>query len=112
MQQMSCRSLVLAIALVLLAAPVQTPQGSQSSQAPAFELDEATVSGLQEAMASGRTSARRLVDLYTERIKAIDRSGPALHAVIEMNPDAPGIADALDGERRTGHVRGPLHGIP
>jgi amidase len=63
-------------------------------------------------MAAGRYTSRRLVELYTQRIDAIDRRGPALRSVIELNPDARAIADALDMERRAGRVRGPLHGIP
>ena len=84
----------------------------QAARATAFDLDEATIAQLQDAMASGRYTARRLVELYTARIEAIDRSGPALRSVIELNPDALSIADALDAERRTRGVRGPLHGIP
>src|SRR3954471_10805600 len=82
-------------------------------QAPAaFPLEEATIAQLQEAMSAGRYTSRRLVELYTERINAIDRDGPTLRAVIELNPDALSIADALDAERKSGRVRGPLHGIP
>jgi len=79
---------------------------------PAFDLDEATIRQLQESMASGRYTARRLVELYTARINAIDRSGPTLRSVIELNPDALSIADALDAERKATGPRGPLHGIP
>ena len=71
-----------------------------------------TVAQLQEAMSAGRYTSRRLVDLYTERINAIDRNGPTLRSVIELNPDAPSIADTLDAERTSGRIRGPLHGIP
>jgi len=82
-------------------------------QAPAaFPLEELTVAQLQEAMAAGRYTSRRLVELYTDRINAIDRSGPTLRSVIELNPDALSIADTLDAERKSGRVRGPLHGIP
>ena len=77
-----------------------------------FELAEATVSDLQSAMVSGRFTARAIVDQYLERIDELDRKGPALHHVIEVNPEARSIADALDGERRAGQVRGALHGIP
>src|SRR5262245_51801047 len=80
--------------------------------AAAFPLDEVTIQQLQEAMAAGRYTSRRLVELYTERINAIDRSGPTLRSVIELNPEALSIADALDAERKKGRVRGPLHGIP
>ena len=77
-----------------------------------FELDEMTAAQMQEAMASGRYTARHLVELYTARIEEIDRRGPTLRSVIELNPDALAIADALDAERKAGKVRGPLHGIP
>jgi len=63
-------------------------------------------------MQDGRDTSRSIVDKYLTRIAAIDRNGPALHSVIELNPDAKGIADQLDAERKAGKVRGPLHGIP
>lgn len=78
----------------------------------AFELDEATVSTLQEGMTSGRYTARRLAELYLERIEAIDRKGPTINSIIEVNPAALEIAASMDGERQSGRVRGPLHGIP
>ena len=67
---------------------------------------------LQQWMQSGRYTSRQLVDLYLARIEQIDRSGPALRSVIEVNPDALTIADALDAERKASGPRGPLHGIP
>ena len=84
----------------------------QGPTIPPFELDEMTVAQLQDAMANGRYTSRRLVDLYLQRIEAIDRNGPALRSVIEVNPEAQSIADALDAERKTKGSRGPLHGIP
>ncbi len=63
-------------------------------------------------MAAGRLSARALMVAYRQRIEAIDRAGPKLNAVIELNPDAIKIAAEMDRERKAGHVRGPLHGIP
>ena len=77
-----------------------------------FELDELTVADLQHGMASGRYTSRSLVEKYSARIRSMDQTGPALRAVIEMNPDALVIADAMDAERRAGKVRGPMHGIP
>jgi amidase len=79
---------------------------------PPFELDELTIDALQQGLASGRWTSRRLVELYLERIETIDRSGPTLRSVLETNPDALEIADQLDRERSGGTVRGPLHGIP
>ena len=77
-----------------------------------FELEEATFSDLQKRLESGAETARSLASAYLGRIEALDRRGPALRSVIETNPDALTIAEALDAERRAGHIRGPLHGIP
>ena len=77
-----------------------------------FELDEATVAELQASMESGEHTARSITELYLNRIAAMDRQGPELRSIIETNPDALEIADALDAERRENGPRGPLHGIP
>jgi len=90
---------------------VETDRGTRFDVA-AFELEEATLDDLQKWMASGRMTSRSITQLYLNRIAALDRKGPALHHVIELNPDALAIAASLDKERRAGHVRGPLHGIP
>jgi amidase len=79
---------------------------------PAFELDELTVGDLQAGMASGKYSAHSLTRKYFDRIEAIDKRGPAINSVIELNPEALSIASELDKERKAGRVRGPLHGIP
>ena len=79
---------------------------------PAFELEELTIPDLQQGMQSGKYSARSLVEKYTDRINDIDKKGPTLKSVIELNPDAEAIAAALDRERKERGPRGPLHGIP
>jgi amidase len=79
---------------------------------PAFELEELTIPDLQRGMQSGKYSAASLVEKYTDRINDIDKKGPALKSVIEMNPDADAIAAALDRERKERGPRSPLHGIP
>lgn len=76
------------------------------------DLHELGVTALQAAMERGELTSRELVQYYLERIEAIDRNGPALHAILEVNPDALAIADRLDRERQTSGSRGPLHGIP
>ncbi|MFZ0420698.1 MAG: amidase [Candidatus Sulfotelmatobacter sp.] len=83
-----------------------------ASDIKAFELDELTIADLQDGMKSGRFTARSLVEKYSARIDEIDKHGPALNSVIEMNPDALSIADRLDEERKVKGPRGPLHGIP
>lgn len=77
-----------------------------------FELNEATIDELQQKMRSGTHTARSIAELYLARIAAVDRKGPTLRAVIELNPDALAIADEMDHERKSGHVRGVMHGIP
>jgi len=81
-------------------------------QRPPFDLQEATIADLQQRMVRGDETARSLTEKYLARVDAIDRQGPSLHSIIELNPDALAIADTLDAERRAGQVRGPLHGIP
>jgi amidase len=79
---------------------------------PAFELDELSISDLQQGLQSGKYSSKSLVEKYTDRINDLDRKGPTLRSVIELNPDAEAIAAALDRERKERGARGPLHGIP
>lgn len=77
-----------------------------------FELDELTISELQEGMNSGKFTARSLVKKYLERIDEVDKGGPSINSVIEINPDAVSIAESLDRERKEKGPRGRLHGIP
>ncbi|HXM45832.1 MAG TPA: amidase, partial [Bryobacteraceae bacterium] len=79
---------------------------------PAFELEEATVADLRKRMTAGSLTSSALTQGYLDRIAAIDKRGPAINAVIELNPDALSIAAALDAERKAKGPRGPLHGIP
>src|SRR5687768_8611810 len=83
-----------------------------ASQVPAFELDEATVATLSEGMSSGKWTARGITEQYLARIAAVDRAGPTLQSVLEINPEALAIADQLDAERKASGPRGALHGIP
>ena len=78
----------------------------------AFELEELTVAQLQDGMRTGRWSSRDLAERYLSRIDGCDQRGPALHTMIEINPDAVAIAAQLDAERANKGPRGPLHGIP
>ncbi len=77
-----------------------------------FELNELTIGSMQQKFASAQYSSQQVTELYLKRIEAIDKNGPALHAVIELNPDAISIAKAMDAERKAGKIRGPLHGVP
>ena len=77
-----------------------------------FPLQEATIDELQQKMSSGEYTSKSITKMYLKRIAEIDKKGPSLNAVIELNPDALSIADSLDAERKAGKIRGPLHGIP
>ena len=77
-----------------------------------FALSEISIQELQDAMQSGQWTARDITSMYIDRIEAVDRQGPKLSSVLEINPDALEIADRLDAERRSNGPRGPLHGIP
>ena len=77
-----------------------------------FELNEVTITELQEGMTSGKFSSAEITQKYLDRIELINKKGPELNAVIELNPDALKIARQMDEERKTGNIRGALHGIP
>src|SRR5579883_2186141 len=77
-----------------------------------WTFEDPALADLQTALAASQITSERLVEIYAERIQKIDKSGPRVNAVIEMNPDAPAIAAALDRERKEKGPRGPLHGIP
>ena len=86
--------------------------GSAAPTQGTFDLEEATIGSLMGEMQSGRRTARSIAESYLARIESVDKLGPAVNSVIEMNPDAIGIADERDAERKAGRVRGPMHGIP
>src|SRR4030095_121101 len=91
---------------------VAQPAPASPTSAPSFELAEATIADLQASMQSGARTSVSIAQGYLARIDAIDRQGPMIGAIIELNPDALAIAEALDRERRDKGPRGPLHGIP
>ncbi len=92
--------------------PIESQKIEKNKSLDSFELNEVTVDVLQEKMKSGIYTSRSITQLYLNRIEKIDRSGPHINAIIELNPDALAIADAMDAERKAGKIRGHLHGIP
>jgi len=88
------------------------PETSSSFVPKEFELDEATIADLQNGMKSGKYTSLSITKKYLERIQDIDKDGPAVNSIIELNPDAQAIASQLDKDRKSGTTRGPLHGIP
>ena len=79
---------------------------------PTFEFEEITIAELQEGMKAGKYTARAIAEKYLARIEALDKHGPAVNSVIELNPDALALAEASDRDRKEKGARGPLHGIP
>jgi amidase len=106
------RRLLLTIGVLAAVSACSNVAGQPPHAAVSFDLEEATIADLQHRMETGQDTSRSLVDKYLARIDALDRNGPGLRSVLEINPDARDIADLLDTERRAGGVRGPLHGIP
>ncbi len=101
--------------VIVMAAAMMAPallRVAPAAEPAAFPYAEATIDQLQRDMAAGTLTSLELTEAYLRRIAGIDRAGPAIHSVIELNPDALAIAAWCDAERRAGRVRGPLHGIP
>ena len=92
--------------------PVEKKTGQEEPFKDEFELKETTILQLQQDMQSGKYTSEKLVSLYLERIQKLDKNGPKLNSVIEVNPDALLLARELDKERKSGKVRSALHGIP
>ncbi len=82
------------------------------SFADTINIQTASIADLNKAYASGKLSSEKVVDAYIKRIEAYDRKGPSIHTVITLNPEAIALARTLDAERKSGKIRGPLHGIP
>jgi amidase len=75
-------------------------------------MEEWTISEIQAKMAIGELNSQQLTHFYLDRIETLDRKGPRLNSIIELNPEALSISEKLDDERKLGRLRGPLHGIP
>ncbi len=101
-----------AILPALAGARELTDASTSPAQVRPFELDEVTIADLQAGMSSGKFSSHAITERYLARIENIDRKGPALNSIIEINPEAQAIAGNLDRERKDNKIRGPLHGIP
>ncbi len=104
-------------AAVVACPPLASADEATASPAPGpsvrpFELDESTIADLQNGMNSGKLTAHSITRKYLDRIAAIDKRGPSLNSVIEVNPEALAIAASLDKERKAKGQRGPMHGIP
>ena len=110
------RRLVLLLALSVLAAckpaPTPPPATPGASTAPALDVAELSATDARKKLEAGELTSRALTQAYLDRIASVDKAGPTLNSVIELNPDALKEADAMDAERKAGKVRGPLHGIP
>ena len=100
------------LSLAAAAMPAATRAPAAGDTTMDLNLEEISIDQLGAALREQRTSALALVRAYGARIATIDRAGPMLKSVIELNPDAEAIAQRLDDEAHAGRWRGPLHGIP
>lgn len=98
--------------LLFFVACRQTAPTAQTPVDFAIDLVEITIDDLQKGYQDGSFTITEVVQTYLDRIAAIDEAGPGLNSIIQINPDALAIADALDAEWENGDIRGPLHGIP
>lgn len=94
-----------------------TPPAKEEEKKPvstddSFALNEITVAGIQEKVQKGEYTYEQITDMYQQRIDELDKKGPAINAIIELNPDAKNFAKEMDRERKNGKIRSPLHGIP
>jgi amidase len=101
-----------AILPALAGARELTDDSTPTAQVRPFELEELTIADLQSGISSGKFTSLKITEKYLARIEEVDRHGPAINSIIEINPEAQAIADSLDRERKEKKVRGPLHGIP
>ena len=92
--------------------PASSPSAPAAAAAPVVDVVELSAADARDRLAAGTVTSRALTEAYLTRIAAVDKAGPALNSVIELNPQALADADRLDGERKAGTVRGPLHGLP
>src|SRR5215471_8290429 len=97
-----------AVVSVSVRARTESREVTSPTPVASFELDEMTIADLQAAMSSGKYTAQAIAKKYLSRIDDIDKQGPMVNSVIELNPDALTIASEMDRERKAGHVRGPL----
>src|SRR3954463_13687125 len=95
----------------ILAATIALSIGTFVS-ADTINIETATIADLNKAFAGGKLTSEQVVEAYLKRIEAYDRKGPSIHSVITLNPEAVALAKTMDAERKSGKLRGPLHGIP
>jgi amidase len=108
------RAALAAVLLIAVASQpsAQAPRRAAPAASPLFEVHERSILELQAAQTDGRVTSKGLVESYLARIRAYDQAGPALNALVRLNPKAVDDAEALDRERAARGPRGPLHGVP
>jgi amidase len=111
-QQYTRRQFLRATSAITVTAWLGENAMNATAEAATLNIAETSVEALQAAMTSNKTTAQALVRAYLARIRQLDKNGPRLNAVIELNPDALEIAREMDRERKAGKVRSALHGIP
>jgi len=91
---------------------IQMTEADQTKANPTFAVEELNIPTIQQGYKDGKFTVHQIVQAYLDRIKAIDKAGPTLNAVLEINPDALDIAKRLDEQMKTNKTKGALFGIP
>ncbi len=112
MQRLVTALFAIAVLASCKPAPLEPTSSKPSTHSTAIDVVELSVAGAQSKLASGQLTSRALTQAYLDRIAKIDKAGPSLNSIIELNANALNDADLLDAERKAGKLRGPLHGIP
>lgn len=103
---------ILIIHLLFLISCQPRPREDQITEFTGFRFEEQDITQIQQGYKDGSYTIKELVQTYLDRIEEIDKNGPRLNSIIQINPDALQIAEDLDKEMRAGNIRGPMHGIP
>lgn len=112
MQRLATALLVIAVLSGCKPAPIEPVSSVPATNTTSVDVIELSVADAQSKLATGQLTSRALTQAYLDRIAKVDKAGPSLNSIIELNANALSDADALDAERKAGKLRGPLHGIP
>lgn len=103
---------ILIVHFLLLISCQPQPEKAQITEITKFRFEEQNITQIQEGYKNGSFTIKEVTQAYIDRIEEIDKNGPGLNAIIQINPDALQIAEELDKEMKAGKIRGPMHGIP
>ena len=112
-KQLLSKTKIVFIIYLLLQISCQPPsEESKIIESGSFKFLEQDITQVQQGYKDGTYTIKEVVHAYLDRIEEIDKNGPMINSIVQVNPDVFKIAEELDIEIREGKIRGPLHGIP